>query len=135
MSIERSFELQVGDLWDAVLNLSLPAEDQLAILEASGDRQAIDELALALDDCFWVVNEAFSRNQLSRGELDALTRLNAYLNEISEETNAEKWTPEALDEDESWRAVREFATTALADRKSTRLNSSHTDISRMPSSA
>ena len=36
---------------------------------------------------------------------------------------------------EAFAVVREASKRALGDRKSTRLNSSHTDISRMPSSA
>ncbi len=72
MSIERPFELQVADLWGAVLNLSLPAESQLSILEELGSREAIDELALAFDDRFWVAEEAYNRNLLSRTELTLL---------------------------------------------------------------
>ena len=117
MSIERPFELQVADLWDAVLNLSLSADDQLSILDASGDRQAIDELALALDDAFWVVAEAFQRNQLSRAEMTALNELNCRLNELSGQANAEKWTPNALMNDDAWETVRRLARNALAKRQ------------------
>ena len=61
-SIERTFEIQLVDLWEAVINLSLPGPDQLKLLEAMGDTEAVDELALALDDSFWIVDEAFSTN-------------------------------------------------------------------------
>jgi hypothetical protein len=121
MSIERPFELQVADLWDAVLNLSLPADDQLAILEASGDREAIDELALAFDDAFWVVSEAFERNQLSRPEMTVLNELNSTLNAMSGQSNAGKWTSEALVSDGAWETVRRLARNALAKRQLSRV--------------
>lgn len=53
----RPLEEQLATLWDAVLNLALPASEQLAILEAVGDKRAIDELALDYDDNFWEVRE------------------------------------------------------------------------------
>jgi hypothetical protein len=121
MSIERPFEVQVADLWDAVLNLSLPADEQLLILEASGDREAIDELALSLDDAFWVVAEAYDRNQLTRAEMDALNELNSWLNEMSGQSNAEKWTPDGLTIDEAWEKVRQLARSALAKRQVSRV--------------
>lgn len=117
MPIERSFELQEADLWDAVLNLSLPPEDQLSILEAAGDRQAIDELALEFDDAFSVVSEALQQDNLGRLEWAALNELNSVLNEMSGPANAEKWTPAALISDSQWEAVRRIARNALARRQ------------------
>lgn len=121
MSIERPFELQVADLWDSVLNLSLPSEDQLSILDALGNREAIDELALALDDAFWVVSEAFNRNQLSRTELNSLNELNRTLNELSGPSKAENWTVEALENNQEWDNVRLLARQALVSRQVSRV--------------
>ena len=121
MSIERSFELQVADLWDAVLNLSLPFNDQLSILEAMGNREAVDELALALDDVFWVAKEAFDRNQLSRSELASLNELNSALNEMSGPVKAEIWTVEALQKSQEWENIRRLARQALVSRQVSRV--------------
>ena len=45
------------------------------------------------------------------------------------------WVVETFSDGDYEEVLRSFATLDEADRKSTRLNSSHTDISRMPSSA
>lgn len=121
MSIERPFELQVADLWDAVLNLSLPPNDQLSILEALGSREAVDELALAFDDVFWVVGEAFNRNQLSRSELTSLNELNSALNEMSGPSKAENWTVSSLASHRDWDNVRRLARQALVSRQVSRV--------------
>ncbi len=67
-----STEKQLAVLWDAVLNLVLPAREQLAILEAAGDRRAVDELALDYNDSCWVITGAESRNELTEHEISAL---------------------------------------------------------------
>lgn len=121
MSVEKSLEHQLANLWDAVLNLALPADDQLAILDALGDRQAIDELALAFDDVFWVVQEAFEQNLISTAEKDVLDDLNSTLDEMSGSVNADKWTSEALVNDNVWEKVRRLARNALAQRQVARL--------------
>lgn len=121
MSIERPFELQVADLWDSVLNLSLPSEDQLSILDALGNRQAIDELALAFDDAFWVVSEALNRSQLSRTELDSLNELNRALDEMSGPSKAENWTVQPLENIQEWNNVRRLARQALVSRQVSRV--------------
>ena len=48
-------EEQLSTLWDAVLNLALPASEQIAILEAAGDGRAVDELALDYNDNCWII--------------------------------------------------------------------------------
>lgn len=121
MSVEKSLEHQLANLWDAVLNLALPADDQLAILDALGDRQAIDELALAFDDVFWVVQEAFEQNLISTAEKDVLDDLNATLDEMGGSVNADKWTSGALVNDNVWEKVRRLARNALAQRQVARL--------------
>ena len=49
--------------------------EQLAILEASGDSRAVDELALDYDDTCWIITEAESQNALTQDELSALQSL------------------------------------------------------------
>jgi hypothetical protein len=119
--LERSFETQLNDLWEAVLNLTLPGEDQVQLLDAMGDSTAIDELALALDDSFWTVNEGFTRNQLSRDELNALNKLNACLNRMSGEDKADVWTVDALKCSDDWQEVRQLATQAILSRQISRV--------------
>lgn len=119
--LERSFDTQLNDLWEAVLNLTLPGEDQVQLLEAMGDPSAIDELALAVDDSFWTVNEGFTRNQLSRDELNALNQLNACLNRMSGAEKADVWTVEALKSSDDWQEVRRLATQAILSRQISRV--------------
>lgn len=119
--IERSFETQLNDLWDVVLNLSLSGQDQLQLLEAMGDASAIDELALAFEDSFWTVNEGFNRNLMSRDELDALNKLNGCLDRMSGEDHAELWTPESLRNRDEWSEVRRLATKAILSRQISRV--------------
>ena len=117
MTKTKLLEQQLSTLWDAVLNLALPASEQLAILEAVGDGQAVDELALDYDDNFWVVNEAESQNELTPDELSALRSLDRQLDQMSGEANAENWTVEALRFADCWKEVRELAAVTLATRQ------------------
>ncbi len=110
-------EVQLSTLWDAVLNLALPASEQLAILEASGDSRAVDELALDYDDTGWIITKAESQNALTQDELSALRSLDRQLNQMSGEANARNWTVEALRFSDCWKEVRELATLALATRQ------------------
>lgn len=122
MAAEQTLQQQTSDLWDAVLNLALPAPDQLSILAAAGDVSAVDELALALDDVFWVARKAFEQGQLGQDELTALEALNTKLDEISGETNASLWTADALQNSPEWESIRQLAHTALAKRQLTRMH-------------
>ncbi len=108
---------QLSTLWDAVLNLALPASEQLAILEAAGDGRAVDELALDYNDNCWIVTDAESRNQLTQDELSALRSLDRKLDQMSGEANSGNWTIEALQCDDSWKDVRRLAAVALAMRQ------------------
>ncbi len=108
---------QFSALWDAVLNLALPADEQLAILEAIGDHRAVDELALDYDDHCRIITEAALQNELTPDELSALRALDRHLDQMSGEANAGKWTVEALRSSECWKEVRELATLALAERQ------------------
>lgn len=119
--LERSFDTQLNDLWEAVLNLSLPGPEQLQLLGAMGDPSAVDELALALEDSFWTVSEAFTRKQLSRDELNALNKLNDCLNRLSGTDNAATWTPAALESNAEWQEVRRLATQAILRRQISRI--------------
>ncbi len=117
MTTTRPLEEQLTALWDAVLNLALSANEQLAILEAAGDKRAIDELALDYDDNFWVVNEAKSQHKLTQDELAALRSLDRHLDKMSGEANAKNWTVEALQSAACWQEGRDLATLALTRRQ------------------
>ena len=110
-------EEQLAILWDAVLNLALPASEQLAILKAAGDSRAVDELALDYNDNCWIVADAASRNELTEGELSALRSLDRKLDQMSGEANSGNWTIEALLSYDCWKDVRKLAVTALAMRQ------------------
>ena len=117
MAKTDSLQKRLSTLWDAVLNLALPASEQLAILEAIGDKRAVDELALDYDDGFRAVKEAQSRNQLTPDELSALISLDRQLDRMSGEANAVNWTAEALQTADCWKEVRRLAVVALATRQ------------------
>lgn len=108
---------QLSTLWDAVLNLALPASEQLAILEAAGDGRAVDELALDYNDNYWIVTDVESRNQLTQDELSALRSLDRKLDQMSGESNSGNWTVEALQSYDCWKDVRRLAVAALAMRQ------------------
>ena len=110
-------EERLSVLWDAVLNLALPASEQLAILEATGDSRAVDELALDYNDNCWVINGAVSRNELTQDELSALRSLDRQLDQMSGEANSGNWTTKALRSYDCWANVRKLAATALAMRQ------------------
>ena len=110
-------EKQLSTLWDAVLNLALPASEQLAILKAAGDSRAVDELALDYNDNCWIVADAESRNELTQDELAALRSLDRKLDQMSGEANSGNWTIGALRSYDCWRDVRKLAVTALAMRQ------------------
>ncbi len=108
---------RLSALWDSVLNLILPAGEQLAILEAAGDKAAVDELALDYDDGFRMVSDGGLRGQLTHGEIAALIALDRQLDRMSGTGNADNWTAEALHSSECWKEVRRLAAVALASRQ------------------
>ena len=110
-------EEQLATLWDAVLNLALPASEQLAILKAAGDSRAVDELALDYNDNYWIVADATSRNELTQDELSALRSLDRKLDQMSGEANSGNWTIKALQSYDCWKDVRKLAVAALAMRQ------------------
>ena len=124
MQKTASSEEQIAILWDAVLNLALPAGEQLAILEAAGDQRAVDELALDYNDVCWVIDGAALRNELTQDELSALRSLDRQLDQMSGEGNVGNWTTEALRSYKCWEDVRKLAATALAMRQIARVKNS-----------
>lgn len=97
-----------------MLNLALPASEQIAILEAAGDGRAVDELALDYNDSCCVIDDAASRNELTQDELSALRSLDRKLDQMSGETHSRNWTVEALQSYDCWKDVRKLAVAALA---------------------
>lgn len=117
-------EDRLSALWDAVLNLALPANEQIAILGAIGERRAVDELALDYDDNCRIFNETESQSILTQEELSALRSLDRRLDQISGEANAENWTIEALRFSDCWKDIRKLAAVALATRQIARVKKS-----------
>ncbi len=117
MSKTASTEEQVAVLWDAVLNLALPASEQLAILKAAGDGRAVDELALDYSDNCWIIAGVESRNELTQDEISALRSLDRQLDHMSGEANSRNWTIKALQSYDCWEDVRKLAAAALAMRQ------------------
>lgn len=117
-------EDRLSALWDAVLNLALPANEQIAILGAIGERRTVDELALDYDDNCWIFNETEPQSILTQEELSALRSLNRRLDQISGEANAENWTIEALRFSDCWKDIRKLAAVALATRQIARVKKS-----------
>lgn len=117
MAKAASTEKQLAELWDAVLNLALPAGEQLAILRAAGDGRAVDELALEYNDNCWIIIGAESRNELTQDEVSALRSLDRQLDQMSGEANSRNWTIEALQSFDCWNDVRKLAANALAMRQ------------------
>lgn len=124
MAEAKSPKNHIPTLWDAVLTLSLPAREQLAILEAAGDTRAVDELALDYDDHCWLLEGTESENELTQDEIRALRSLNRQLDEMSGEANSANWTVEALSSSDCWREVRKLAASALAMRQIARVKTS-----------
>ena len=124
MAGTKSSKNHLPTLWDAVLTLSLPAREQLAILEAAGDNRAVDELALDYDDHCWLLEEAESENGLTQDEIRALRSLDRQLDQMSGEANSANWTVEALWSYDCWREVRKLAASALAMRQIARVKTS-----------
>ena len=115
-------EKQLLLLWDAVIILALPANEQLMFLEGWGDRSAIDELALDYDDQFQVVNGMTAeQSKLTQGELSALRTLDRQLDQMSGKANAKNWMVEALQSSDCWKEVRTLASIALVKRQIARL--------------
>lgn len=118
------WEDRLSAFWDAVLNLALPANEQIAILGAIGERRAVDELALDYDDNCRIFNETESQSVLTQEELSALRSLDRRLDQMSGEANAENWTIEALRFSDCWKDIRKLAAVALATRQIARVKKS-----------
>ena len=114
MSKTASTEKQLAVLWDALLNLALPASKQLAILVAAGYGRAVDELALDYSDNCWIITGAESRNELTQDEISALRSLDRQLDQMSGEANSGNWTIETLQSYDCWEDVRKLAADAYA---------------------
>ena len=78
---------------------------------------------------------------LNRAQVELAQREGIKLEQLAEDIKKSQRKPRAVKAKVDWEQLAKNLQVALAseikekDRKSTRLNSSHTDISRMPSSA
>ncbi len=101
-----------ADLVEAVRRLAAPREEQEAWLRDFGTWPCLDELALELDCELSRIRGPEGGRGAKPEWLEALLRLDAYLESISGEEDAGLWEPEALDGAE-WGRVRALARHAL----------------------
>ena len=98
-------------LIEAVKRLAAAPDEQAAYLRQAGAYPSLDELALEFDDAFAPVRASQGGNEWH----EALGRLDAKLDAMSGQQNAQLWRAEALTRDD-WAEVRELARGALASR-------------------
>ncbi|WP_329013739.1 hypothetical protein [Streptomyces sp. NBC_00690] len=98
-------------LIEAVLVVAAPASDQLAWL----DKYDVppDEIALGFDDAFRLVGRLVDEEQLSRHVLPMLQMIDEVFSEMSQDTDVDRWTREALCTDAGWGRARQSAREAL----------------------
>ncbi|MBM2614391.1 hypothetical protein JIG36_02315 [Actinoplanes sp. LDG1-06] len=96
--------------------LGLPADAQAAWISrlSTETAQLLDELALDFDDGFQLVPAFVELGWLNAAALAALRRLDAQLDAMSGDHNAELWSVDALAREE-WDRVRSLARAALSE--------------------
>ncbi|MFE3019469.1 hypothetical protein [Streptomyces sp. NPDC059256] len=99
-------------LIEAVVVVAAPASDQVAWL----DKYDIppDEIALGFDDAFRFAGRLVEEEQLSRHVLPMLQMIDEVFSEMSQDTDVDRWTREALSTDAGWGRARHSAREVLA---------------------
>jgi hypothetical protein len=99
----------------SVAVLGLPADAQVSWLHRlfADATPVVDELALEYDDGFRLVPTFIELGWLDAAALPALEQLDAQLDAMSGERNAELWHVDALVREE-WDRIRSLATEALS---------------------
>jgi hypothetical protein len=75
---------------------------------------AADELALEYDNCL-VATLGNHRKEFTPTQVQALEKINSFLNQMSGSENAEHWTLDALYNDAKWTEVRTLAQQTLTE--------------------
>ncbi|MEU9713544.1 hypothetical protein AB0E21_33855 [Streptomyces sp. NPDC047967] len=98
-------------LIEAVVVVAAPASDQMAWL----DKYDVppDEIALGFDDAFRLAGRLADEGRLSREVLPPLQMLDEVFSEMSQVTEVDRWTREALAIDAGWGRARQLAREVL----------------------
>ncbi|MEU8890425.1 hypothetical protein [Streptomyces sp. NPDC048442] len=99
-------------LIEAVVVVAAPASDQVVWL----DKYDVppDEIALGLDDAFRLAGRLVDEGQLSGEVLPSLQMIDEVFSEMSQDTDVDRWTREALFTDAGWGRARQLAREVLA---------------------
>ncbi|MFD8604300.1 hypothetical protein ACFV1S_19875 [Streptomyces globisporus] len=98
-------------LIEAVVVVAAPASDQVAWL----DKYDVppDEIALGFDDAFRLAGRLVDEGPLSRDVLPLLQVIDEVFSEMSQDTDVDRWTREALSADAGWGRARQLAREVL----------------------
>ncbi|WP_329028317.1 hypothetical protein [Streptomyces sp. NBC_00690] len=93
-------------LIEAVVVVAAPASDQAAWLDEYDVPP--DEIALGFDDAFRLAGRLVEEGQLSRDVLPLPQMIDEVFSEMSQDTDLDRWTREALSTDTGWVRARQF---------------------------
>ena len=96
-------------LYDAVKSLSLPADEQLALLSGLGCPGVIDELALQFHDQAVTAEQLMQAGEIEYQQLLLVKEIDAILARMSGQENAALWTNDALKQSPLWEEIRRRA--------------------------
>lgn len=100
----------VRRLVEALHLLAAPYQVQLASLPSFVP--AADEIALLFDDCYSIVPELLERGAITEPQADAVRRVDAAL-EVMSENKSDVWSHRGMEHAPEWQAVRALASKAL----------------------
>jgi hypothetical protein len=72
-----------------------------------------DEIALGFDDAFHLAGRLVEEGQLSPDVLPSLQMIDEVFSDMSQDTDVDRWTREALSTDVGWGRARQLAREAL----------------------
>jgi hypothetical protein len=98
-------------LVEAVVVVASPASAQVAWL----DKYDVppDEIALGFDDAFRLAGRLIEDGQLSRSALPSLQMIDQVFSEMTQDSDVDRWTREALSTDAGWGRARQLAREVL----------------------